>query len=214
MKYIDRYGLYNIRPVKKDLIPTGNDGWILTVYAYKVGLTIDISKVFDSYKELPFIGKIPTQRLPYKLTPYPSRDVILGWASLGLLKVNDLVDSNWSFSPLPLERFKIIDTLYQFLDLRNKDRNYFWQHEYKQVYRFAFSVPFQDRAYLYRVSGKKAPLAWRVYEKLSRRVKPKNDSSKLLAWLKYNEVPSKEVWVSYFGKDHPITLKALDIYYK
>ena len=87
------------------------------------------------------------------------------------------LNSNWNFSPYPLPRFSAVQLIKQLWELRpsvehvgydhfsllarfkivdhtnvyqlnRKHRNYFWQNNLDQLYRFAFSVPLQDRYFI------------------------------------------------------------------
>jgi hypothetical protein len=202
--YIDRYGLYNVEPVDQDGLPTGNDGWILTAYAKKLGLPVNSARLEVTWDYLDY----PFERIPGKKEPPVSRDVVLGLVSLGILSSRDLAKAKWTFSPFPLPPFNPVKLIKQIRQARGQHRNYFWKNGLDQIYRFAFSVPLTDRAFYYRCRGLKAPLIYRLIEAADKRMKPKNNSSALIRWLKYDKWPVIKVFEEYFGKEHPITNKA------
>ena len=70
--------------------------------------------------------------------------------------------------------------------MRNKHRNALWKDGGEpHLWRFAFTVPIQDRAYMLRDSGKPVPLSYRLYETLHR-LFPKSESSKKISARKYD----------------------------
>lgn len=208
--YVDKYGLYNVKPVV-DGNPSGNDGWIITAYAIKLGLPVEREKILQAYDLLKKDQKgMPLERLPNKATPYLSRDVILGLVYLKILTVKDLEDWEYSFSPFPLPKFNFFQAVKQFWGLKGKHRNHFWQNPgFEQVYRFAFSVPIGDRYAMQKKFGKPTLFQklWGFFDFI---LKPDDDSSKLIHWLKYEEVPDRDVFIRYFGENHPITLQFLN----
>lgn len=205
MNYKDKYGLWNVKPCV-DGNPSGNDGWILTAYAQKVGFVVVLHELYETWGSLMCRGGFPIERLPNKPVPFVSRDVILGVVFLGLTDVKQLKRMGWNFSPRPLPELNIFKLIHQLWQLRGKHRNHFWQHPgFEQVYHVAFMVPLQDRAALYRFSGGTAPMLYRLIEWFDKRRKPENNSSALIRWLKYNQVPELKVFEEYFGEKHPMT---------
>lgn len=207
MRYIDKYNLWNVKPVGEDREPTGNDGLIISAYAHKVGLLNNPALVWKFYMmELKHKDGLPVERLPNKPTPPPSRDFFLAASYFGMVKLG-----GWNFSPYPIPKFDLIAAIKQFWALRGKHRNTFWENPgYEQVFRFAFSVPLQDRAFYYRMKNQRAPLFYRWIEVIDSILRSKSDSSKLIAWLKYDKRPELEVFERYFGKDHPIYKAIVD----
>lgn len=183
----DKFGLYNERPVLNGE-PSGNDGPILTSYMEKLGEKIDHEYIKKNYWEKLKGLPLPVERLPGKAFPPPSRDTILGWYWLGFLSVEELIRRDWNFSPWPLPAFNLLKTLMALWRMRNAHRNQLWMNGGEpHLWRFAFRVPVQDRAYMLRESGKKVPTLWRVYEFFHRLRKPKTLSSQRIAWRKYDK---------------------------
>ena len=229
MNYVDKYGLYNVKPVKEDQMPTGNDGWILTAYASKLGLDVDHAKLQESFINLPkisFKSNIPTRRLEYKELPPLSRDVILGLHGLGLITTNQLDENGWNFSPFNIPKFNLIELvkniatyvkLYYLVEIKkdpsipgNTLRNSIWANGgLPQLWRFAFSVPIQDRYYMLKEENKSIPLFYKLYHFFSDMLEPGNNSSKLIDWFKNDTEVQPIVFKQYFGETHPIYLRYL-----
>ena len=130
MNYTDCFGLINVKTVDPaSMMPSGNDGWIISSYMEKAGHLLDrvkLEKTYLSLEKLPG-SRIPRERLPGKKTPYLSRDVILGLYWLKFLTVDDLIANNWSFSPLPVPKLHVIKFICQSILCLFEDRNYFWK---------------------------------------------------------------------------------------
>ena len=183
-RHKDKYGLYNDRPVI-DGEPSGNDGPILTSYVQKLGEDVDVDFIRKNYWDKLDGRPIPRERLPGKPFPPPSRDTILGWYWLGFLPVKVLEENHWNFSPYPLPKFQVFKTLGALWRMRNAHRNALWKDGGEpHLWRFAFKVPIQDRAYMLRDSGMRVPIFYRVYERLHRLRGPRSDSSKKISWRK------------------------------
>lgn len=213
MGKVDKYGLWNVKECPNG-DPSGNDGPIVTAYAEKVGLPVDrelIKLYFQHLKrsETWINNDLPIERLPGKAHPYPSRDTILGWYWLKLIDVHQLQKQGWKFSPVAIPKFHFIKTICQLILCFYEHRNYFWQKEFYQVYRFAFSVPVQDRAYMLKASGLKVPFWYSVYTFFSDMLEPSSVSSKLIAWRKGKLTLEASDFVYYFGSDHEITKAAI-----
>lgn len=129
-----------------------------------------------------------------------------------------LVKQLWELSPKYINILKKDNSSYDweefakdhYFELKGKGRftrlvphrNYFWQHNLDQLYRFAFSVPVQDRHFILKTWGKfqwfnPAHVFYAVIGKLSSFYKPNG-----IDWLKYG-VAEKEM-VKEFSEDHPI----------
>jgi hypothetical protein len=221
--YKDSYGRFHHKPVTSENPIPSNNGWIYTAYAEKVGVPVDKQALQNCADECRVWknGFMAFYRSPGKEFPPQSRDEILGLASLGLLHPNLSEHKNWNFSPTPLPKFSLgkflkqlwqlrpsIETQYTFEDgvdvpvcskLVWKHRNYFWQNNLDQLYRFAFSVPVVDRHFILQKWGKKnyfyAAIAY---------IDSKLGKHSGIRFLKYGK--SKEAMAKEFPADHPITL--------
>jgi hypothetical protein len=209
MNYVADTGLWNVKPIKEDGKDTGNDGWIVSAYACKAGLPIEEDKLSDTFQKLrrSNFSIIPTERLPNKKEPPLSRDVILGMVYFNLLDVDDLIESGWYFGAVEPPKFNLVKLLKQLWKLRKAHRNTFWKENgYEQVYRLAYMIPFQDRAFHYIRSGKKAPVIYRIIEWVDKKQGSGSDSGALIRWLKYDLKPDSEVFERYFKSGHPIAI--------
>jgi len=86
MSYIDKYGLYNVKHCISGE-PSGNDGFIITAYAIKLGLEVNFNLINSTYLSLKsnnfelrrrtvrYLWSYPVERLPNKADPMPSRDL-------------------------------------------------------------------------------------------------------------------------------------------
>lgn len=222
MNYFDKYGRLHHK-ICIDGEPSGNNGWIFSAYYEKAGGKLDFILLYECFKDCVKqhpSGQFYTIRSPDKLTPPQSRDELLGLAYLGFLKPSHL--NGWNFSPFPLPRFSIIKLVKQLWELRPdvyfygrnfgktklnvewKHRNHFWQNNLDQIYRFAFSVPLQDRAFLLECWGKTKSLRYFFYKGIAmldaKFGKPKNG----IHWLKYGGEERKKIMQAEFPEGHPL----------
>lgn len=215
--YQDKYQRFHDKPVTSSDPYPSNNAFIYTSYARKLGIPFDMNQVTLGFYAC-FIDKNPLviYRNPNQKTPPFSRDEVLGLAYLRLLAPKDLQAVNWNFSPYGVPKFNLITLLKHLWEIIHfstrygiylEHRNYFWQKGLDQIYRFAFSVPLQDRAFIYRCQGLKAPLFYRIYEKLSNLLPSKTNSGKLIQWLKTGNKPDLKVFQEYFGEEHIFTQK-------
>ena len=205
-KYQDRYGMYHDKPTI-NWEPISNNAWIYTSYAKKAGLPYseDLVNITFLKCKKPNIS-LPTGmyliRTPYKACPPISRDEILGMAALGFLAPSHL--DGWSFSPYPIPSFNLKTLIKQVKELKGQHRNYFWQNKLDQIYRFAFSVPVQDRAFLLECWGETKSLRYFFYKGIAmldaKFAKPKNG----IHWLKYGGEERKKIMQQEFPEDHPL----------
>jgi hypothetical protein len=195
--YEDQYERLHHKPVTNaDQIPS-NNGWIYTAYFYKLkNIKPNRSKV-----GLKLAGEFCAKKLhrhPYYLRPLAppiSRDEILGLAYLGFLKLEYI--KGWNFSPKPIPRFNPIKLVKQLLEVKGKHRNYFWENNLDQMYRFAYSVPLTDRHFILKQQGEFNLFYWAI-------AKVDSMSSKRsgIRWLKYGK--GLEEMKEEFPEDHPI----------
>lgn len=236
--YQDKYGRFHHKPVT-DGEPSSNNGWIYTAYAQKVGVPVDMEqlKVCFRYCSVVSTYQSPAHiiRSPGNPLPVISRDEILGMTSLGFLKPEHL--QSWNFSPYTLPKFSFTKLLSQLWQLRPtfsysvtintdtnsssqsflewKHRNYFWQNGLDQIYRFAFSVPVQDRYFILKKWDsfkwyKPSHILYLTIAKIDAKLSPSG-----LRFLKYTPYPFKtfadgesiKAMISEFPTDHPIRVK-------
>jgi hypothetical protein len=200
-KYFDKWGRLHHKPCI-DGTPSGNNGWIYSAYADKMGIALDKNKLEVCFLDCIRNNKFHRHPLTVNSSVPMSRDEILGAARLKLLKPQDLI--GWNFSPYPIPRFSLLTTIKQLLELRGKHRNYLWQNNMNQVYRFAFSVPLQDRAFLLECWGETKSLRYLFYKGIAKLdakfAKPKNG----IHWLKYGGEERKKIMQEEFPEDHPL----------
>jgi hypothetical protein len=210
-KYTDRYGRFHHKPTD-GLNPSSGNGWLYTAYAEKVGLKLEYIKleIGMSHCRIP-VSNPYLVRNPGQYTPPISRDEILGMSSLDLLEKADL--PNWNFSPYEMPKFSFSNLFKQLYDLRpslKRHRNYFWENNLDQIYRFAFSVPFQDRYFI--LSNRDDFQFYNPIHLLYATISfidsmlPKKSGIK---FLKYGGKKNKMKMIKEFPSDHPIYLKVL-----
>lgn len=190
--YQDAYSRYHHRPITAaDPFPS-NNGWLFSAYAQKLGLPTDRNKLEQCYAKCRvhvWDNHNSVRRNPGENVPPLSRDEILGIAALNLPFTDLYRIQNWNFSPYPLPRFNLFTFIKQAklaLD-HSEDRNYFWKTGLSQLYRFAFSVPLVDRAFILKQWGS---FRWYkpshlFYELLARADKAFTRNPNGLDWLKY-----------------------------
>lgn len=205
--YVDKWGRYHDKPVT-DIKPVpSNNGWIYTAYAEKGGIKVDYFNLGGCFLNCKVAnGELPNGisliRSPDKATPPISRDEILGMASLGFLKPRHL--NGWNFSPYAIPKFNLFKTISQFLEIKGKHRNYLWKNNMSHTYRFAFSMPIQDRAFLLECWGETKSIRYFFYKGIAlldaKFGKPDNG----IPWLKYGGDKRKEIMKTEFPEDHPL----------
>lgn len=200
--YYDKWGRIHHKPVTAINPVPSNNGWIYTAYLQKLGYQVDLMSLAECFRNCKrnddVTGRFFLIRSPNKHTPPISRDEILGMVSLGFLKDRHL--NGWNFCPYELPKFNLIKCVKQLLELRGKHRNYVWQNNMDQVYRFAFSVPLTDRHFILKKWGRFNLFYWAIAKLDSLIGTPKNG----IAWLKYGGKERKEIMKREFPKDHPI----------
>lgn len=195
--YFDNWGRVHHKPCKYGS-PSSNNGWIYTAYLNKAGYNLDMFSLSICFRACLDKDIIRRHPLIIQSSVPISRDEILGMVELGFLKPEHL--NGWNFSPYPLPKFNLIKTIKQFLELKDKHRNYFWQNNLDQVYRFAFSVPLNDRHFILQKWGKFNIIYWSIAKIDSLFSKPKNG----IHWLKYGGDDRKKIMKEEFPKDHPL----------
>lgn len=199
MSYQDQWSRYHDKPTD-GVSPSSNNGWIYTAYAKKLGFKMDYRSLRDCFYEC-YRGRGIIDRSPYKKDPPISRDEILGLFYLRFLITYDL--DGWRFCPYDIPRFNLFKLISEAISMIGAHRNDLWRGEGKpQLWRFAFSVPIQDRAFILRLEKRKVPLFYRLYEWIDKRITKKSVSSKMIGWLKYEETYDPAVFEEYFGPDH------------
>jgi hypothetical protein len=204
--YFDKFGRLHHKPCV-DGEPSSNNGYIYSAYYHKLGKPLNFTVMYECFKDCVkqrTDGQLYTIRSPDKLLPPQSRDEILGLASLGLLKQIHL--DGWNFSPYPIPPFSLRTLIKQVLELKGQHRNYFWKNGLSQIYRFAFSTPMQDRAFILECWGETRSLRYFFYKAIafldSKIGKPKNG----IPWLKYGGEERKKIMQTEFPEDHPLRI--------
>lgn len=200
--YYDKYGRVHHKPVTEaDPFPC-NNAWVYSAYGAKAGIELNQEGLSYAFIEcsIPFLKRNPGEsKVPI------SRDEILGMSALGFLKPEHV--NGWYFGPYTLPKFSLIKTVEQFLELRGQHRNYFWQNNLDQIYRFAFSVPVTDRHFILKKWGRfqfynPVHLFYAAIGKLNSLYKPNG-----IDWLKYGGKRAEKEMVKEFPEDHPIRQK-------
>lgn len=215
--YKDSYGRFHHKPVTVANPIPSNNSWLFTAYAEKVGVPVDKQALGNCFN-LCRVDDKTHLRSPGQVDPPISRDEILGMVALGLFKPKIGTALSWNFSPRELPQFsplKLIKQLWQLRpsyellpwdgDVTNphkealvwQHRNYFWQNNLDQLYRFAFSVPIVDRHFILQKWGKFNVLYWAIAK-----VDSIIGTNSGIRFLKYGK--SKEAMVKEFPADHPI----------
>lgn len=223
--YYDKYSRLHHKPCVNGE-PSSNNGWIYTAYAAKVGVPVDRDKLFECILASSKDEPIPHfTRSPGKDGPPMSRDEVLGLTELRVVDYGPNEKYGWNFSPYPLPKFsplKLIKQLSQLLTFSpasadgswvklvgpvyTRHRNYFWQNNLDQLYRFAFSVPRQDRYSILKKWGsfrfyKPSHLLYAAIASVDKLGKASG-----IRFLKYGGEKNKAAMVKDFPEDHPITL--------
>jgi len=206
--YFDKYGRVHDKPVTESNPCPCNNAWLYTAFLCK----LDYSRTYQDE---------PLNFCAYHLTRHPldfvnetkspmSRDEILGMAYLDMFAARRFINKNfWMTNDLP--KFELFGFIEQLIELikNNDNRNYWWKNNLDQMKFLTMRLPLQDRAFIYRTAGLKAPLFYVLYEKLSNIKKPKGYSSEHLAFLKTNYPVSPESWLEAFPDvNHPIYIAA------
>lgn len=225
MSYVDEYGRLHHKPITTSNPVPSNNGWVYTAFFAKAGGQIKAACLKVCYELCKATGAL--LRSPGKYDPPISRDEILGLSALKLLKPEDIKD--WNFSPYKLPKFNLFSLLKQLWELRPtiikvitglsgkekspftfkyelvwKHRNYFWENDLDQIYRFAFKVPVSDRHFLLKNWDKfhwynPIHVYYAAYGKLKSLYKPN-----ALDWLKYGEKRGLIAVREEFTSDNPI----------
>lgn len=217
--YYDKYGRLHHKSCI-DGEPSSNNGWLYTAYARKLGLELnDLALVNCFFHCQKFNGQdVYYRRTPDKELPPMSRDEILGMAGLKLLPN---WKHTWNFSPYPIPRFnpfKLASQLWElrpekvntwqddgkdgyYFEWKAKHRNYFWENNLDQLYRFAFSVPLVDRAFILQCWGETHTPRALFYRAIAF-VDSLIGKDSGIRWLKYGK--SLEAMQEEFPEDHPL----------
>lgn len=193
--YYDKYSRLHHKPCVNGE-PSSNNGWLYTAYAQKLGLPIDKQKLWNCYQACFVNGPVPhVTRSPGKALPPMSRDEILGLVALGVPTRPKKVI--WNFSPFAIPKFNLIKLVKQLIEVRGKHRNYFWENNLDQLYRFAYSIPLTDRHFILQKFGR-FNLFYYIIAKVDSFLPIKSG----IRWLKYGK--SLEAMQSEFPEDHPL----------
>ena len=230
MSYQDKWSRFHDKPCTNGE-PSSNNGWVFSAYAAKAGLELDETWLGICYKgcrlDSSTLVRSPGDEIG-KSVPI-SRDEILGLVALGFLVAKKDSKIAWNFSPYPLPKlnlFKLFSQLWQLFSFEKttvplflgvveiyphlpklKNRNYFWQNNLDQIYRFAFSIPLVDRYFILKKWNRfcwyKPSHLFYFAVSLFDRI----GSASGLKWLKYGGQDNKKAMVKEFPEDHPIRVK-------
>lgn len=199
--YEDKWGRFHDKPVTETNPIPSNNGWIYSAYLDKAGYKLDLMMLAICFRQCKQVdeatGRVYLIRSPDKPSPPISRDEILGLAQLGFLRAKHL--DGWSFSPYPIPKFNFFKLISQLIEVKGKHRNYLWQNNLDQLYRFAFSVPLSDRHFILQKWGR-FNLFYYLIAKFDSMFKSKNG----LGWLKYDQ-DIKQMQAE-FPEDHPLQM--------
>lgn len=216
--YKDSWGRFHHKPVTEQNPVPSNNSFIYSAFAAKVGIAVIGEPLFQCYQQCLKNGKL-VYRSPGKELPPMSRDEILGVSYLQLLKPTHL--NGWNFSPFPIPKFSAVKLAKQLLQYwgeisidqstgfaLNKNsfphRNYFWQNNLDQLYRFAFSVPLTDRHFILSNWGK-----YNAFYHLIALIDSRWGKTSGIRWLKYGVTGKSTLadMVKEFPADHPIAVE-------
>jgi hypothetical protein len=195
--YFDKWGRIHHKHCKYGN-PSSNNGWIYTAYLHKAERELDSFNLGVCFRACSDKGILRRHPEIVDSSVPISRDEILGMAALGFLKPHHL--KGWNFSPYPLPKFNLKETINQFLKIRGEHRNFFWKNNLDQIYRFAFSVPLNDRHFILQQWGKFNLFYYLVAKLDSIFSTPKNG----IHWLKYGGDWRKKIMKQEFPEDHPL----------
>lgn len=224
-KYQDVYGrLHDKEVTPTDPFPCNNAN-LDTAYGIKAGLFLLLNSEVLTICAVDYVRHLKAD-VPSQVPM--SRDEVLGLSYLG--HTADKLTHNWRFNPKdrPIPKFSLINLIKQTAELVNvqpyykrvlgvelklyalslKHRNYYWQNNLDQIYRFAFSVPLQDRYSILKWSGRfkfyrPDHLFYAGFSLIDRLGSPSG-----LKWLKYGGEKNMKEMIKEFKEDHPIRLKA------
>lgn len=203
--YFDKWGRVHDKPVTEQNPIPCNNGWIYAAYVAKTGYQLDLMSLAECFrlcKQINKAGTLYLTRSPGDEEPPMSRDEILGMAALGLLRESHI--KGWSFCPYEIPKFNLIKLIKQVREVIGQHRNYFWKNKLDQIYRFAFSVPLADRAFILECFGETSSPRYFLYKAIafldSKLFKPENG----IPWLKYGGDSRKEIMRLEFPEDHPL----------
>ena len=203
--YFDKWGRLHHKPCI-DGESSSNNGWIYTSYYHKMGGELDFIKLRTCFEGCLRNGTFYRHPPSINSNVPNSRDEILGAAALGFLKSSHL--NGWSFSPFPIPNFSLIKLIKQVLELKGQHRNYFWQNKLDQIYRFAFSVPLQDRAFILECWGETQSLRYFFYKTIAFFDSKIGTSKNGIPWLKYGGDERKKIMQKEFPEGHPLKNEA------
>lgn len=200
MTFQDKWSRYHDKPCDGE--PSSNNGWYFTAIAVKIGLPVDAELLTTCYLKCWDRQENFMNRSPGKTEPPMSRDEVLGCWYLKMYMFRPMVAVDWKFCPYEIPSFNPLKTLAAFWRLSRADRNAVWENGGEpHAWRFAFSVPYQDRAYMLRMEGFENWF-YTLFERLSNLSDPVTPSSRLLRWFKSDKAPDLQLFIDYFGENH------------
>lgn len=202
-EYQDVYGRWHDK-VTVEGRPSSNNGWIYTAYAKKLGFPINMGQMRDCARQCMIKtpdGRWVFTRSPGKKEPPMSRDEVLGLVYLGVLGFRE---GDWGFSPYGVPSFNPFKSIAALWRMRKAHRNAIWENGGEpHLWRFAFSVPLQDRAFILRCQGQDVPWYYLFVEWVDKKFTSDSLSSRLIRQFKYEDRFDTEDLARYFGLFHP-----------
>lgn len=221
--YTDIRGRLHDKPVTDSNPFPSNNANLYSAYGAKVGVELNLE--IDTLV-ICSIDRV-RHRTSDKIGPPFSRDEQLGLSYLGY--TDERVIESWIFNPKdrPIPKFSLSKLITQALALvvvipyykrilgidvkmwhfELAHRNFFWENNLDQIYRFAFSVPLQDRYSILKWFGRfkfyrPDHLFYAGVSLIDRMGKPSG-----IRYLKYGGEKNGDAMAAEFNTDHPIFIK-------
>ena len=224
-KYQDSRGrLHNQEVTVAKPFPSNNAN-LFSAYGVKVGLLLLLD---NETLVICSLDRLRHRKSDKDDVPPTSRDEILGLSFLGY--TDERLTENWKFNPkdYPIPAFSLSKLITQAKSLvvskpyykkvlgidiklyhfELAHRNFFWKNKLDQLYRFAFSVPLQDRYSILKWAGQFKPylpshLLYATVSLIDRLGKPSG-----IRYIKYGGDKNMKEMVKSFPADHAIVMKA------
>lgn len=222
--YTDIRGRLHDKPVISTNQFPSNNANLYSAYGRKIGVKLNL----DNDTLLICALDRTRHRMSDKIGPPMSRDEILGLSYLGRTDER-IMENGWKFNPKdrPIPKFslsKLLEQSKQLLTINHyykrilgvevklfnvelAHRNTFWEKSLDQIYRFAFSMPMQDRYSVLKWSGR-----FKFYRPdhllyLGISMIDRLGKANGIRYLKYGGAKNMRAMITEFPADHPIRIK-------